>query len=135
MIEFNNPDGFGRSASEPVGDDWSEGEKKLKRGNRSEIIAVLNLVLVAAVVGVFWYLDRESSSKWQKELDAAAEAAVGSTLGSTGSTTASTRGELAAHVQHGQHHQRPHQIELLFDGQAPGVGERGDGPRGHEVVA
>ena len=38
-------------------------------------------------------------------------------------------------VEHGQHHQRPHQVELLLDGQRPGVGERRGGPGGHEVVA
>ena len=38
-------------------------------------------------------------------------------------------------MQHGQHHQGPDQVELLLDGQRPGVGEGGHRPGGHEVVA
>ena len=38
-------------------------------------------------------------------------------------------------VEHGQHHERPHQVELLLHGERPGVGERGHGAGGDEVVA
>ena len=41
----------------------------------------------------------------------------------------------AGQEQHGQDHQGPDQVELLLHGQGPGVGERGGGPGGHEVVA
>ena len=42
--------------------------------------------------------------------------------------------EAATHVHDGQDDEWPHQVELLLDGQGPGVGERGDGSRRHEVV-
>ena len=41
----------------------------------------------------------------------------------------------ADQVEHGQDHQRPHQVELLLHGQRPGVGEGRDGTGGGEVVA
>lgn len=50
---------------------WDEPDARITRGNRGMIVAFLLLLIVGAVVGVFWYKDKLAYEKWDKELKAA----------------------------------------------------------------
>ena len=58
-------------ANFPEDTGWGERDAKINRGNRGMIIAFLLLLVVGAVVGVFWYKDKMAYEKWDKELKAA----------------------------------------------------------------
>jgi HEAT repeat protein len=71
MNEEKNPNGFGAGDLDTEDSDWGAGEKKITRGNLGAIVVVLLLLALGAVVGVFWYMDNSSKTKWEDELKVA----------------------------------------------------------------